>query len=210
MAIIQVAYDIPEKFSGLLVGELTRFGSVVRDHGGIVGHLNEVPIPKQNYDIDEFNIAKIIKEHKAIAIGLGVVTIMAVAGGIVLKTINSRKNKMNTEHEIPKCVAEFNGALYVYLEAVRDGNLDMDIITALITYLNEIKENYDSGKINIDFSTGQLNTLIDLIVGYTKKLAEANYVELNEFEEIASGFTGNTIINLQRYLEVQKQIFETA
>jgi len=63
-------------------------------------------------------------------------------------------------------------------------------------------------KINIDFSTEQLNTLINLIFDYTRKLAEANSVELNELEEPVFVSVDNTISNLHRYLEVQKQIFE--
>lgn len=209
MPVIQVAYEIPEAtYAGLLTGQLKRFGSVVRDHRGIIGHLDEVPISEQDYGSSRLPIVKVLKNHKNIAIGIGVVTVVAVAGGLVLGAMKSSKNKKNAEPKMPKCVVDFNNSLCVYLEAVRNGNLDIETIRGLISDLGDVKENYYSGKINIDFSTGQLNTLMDLIFNYTRKLAEANSVEFNGLEEPISASADNTIVNLQHYLEVQKQIFE--
>jgi len=127
---------------------------------------------------------------------------------VIVDAMKPSKNKKSAVPKMPKCVVDFNNSLCVYLEAVRNGNLDMDTITGLMSDLDEVKENYDSGKINIDFSTGQLNTLINLIFNYTRELAEANFVELNGLEEPISAHKDNTIVNLQYYLEFQKQIFE--
>lgn len=151
-------------------------------------------------------IAEVLKKNKYIAIGFGVVTV--VVGGIVFYAIKSSKNKKSAKTKMPKCVVDFNNSLFAYLEAVREGNLDMDAITGLISDLDEIKKNQDSGNINIDFSTEQLNTLINLIFDYTRKLAEANSVKLSGLEEPVSASVDNIIVNLQHYLKVQKQIFE--
>jgi hypothetical protein len=187
---------IPEDiWAGLSSGELIRSGSVVRDRlGRINAHLKEGPIAKD-------------KNYKYIAIGLGVVAVVALSG-LLLVTIKSSKNKKNAELKAPKCVVDFNNAFYSYLEAVRNGSLDIDTITRFISVLNEIKVNHDSGKINIDFSTEQLNTVVNLVYDYTKKLAELNSVELNGLEEPVSASADNAIVILLRYLELQKQIFE--
>lgn len=205
MPIIQVPMEVSEAtYAGLLVGVYERTGGVVRNHGKIIEHLKDTRISEQDYKSGGLSIAKAFKKHKYIVIGLGVVTV----GGIMFYAIKTSKNKKNTKPKMPKCVVDFNNSLFTYLEAVRNGNLDMDNITGLISDLDEIKKSHDSGKINIDFSIEQLNTLINLIFDYTRKLAEANSVELNELEEPVFVSADNTISNLHCYLEVQKQIFE--
>lgn len=54
----------------------------------------------------------------------------------------------------------------------------------------------------------QLNELINSIFDYTKRLAEANAIDIPvKSPECGSG---NSIANLQNYLKVQKQIMEKA
>ena len=207
MPVIQVPMEISETtYAGLLAGVYERTGGVVRNHGKIVEHLKDALISEQDYGAGELRIAEVLKKNKYIAIGLGVVTV--VVGGILFYAIKSRKNKKSAKIKMPKCVVDFNNSLFAYLEAVREGNLDMDAITGLISDLDEIKKNQDSGNINIDFSTEQLNTLINLIFDYTRKLAEANSVKLSGLEQPVSVSADNIIVNLQHYLKVQKQIFE--
>jgi hypothetical protein len=69
-------------------------------------------------------------------------------------------------------------------------------------------KNNENGTISIDFSAEQLNTLVTLVFDYTRKLAEVNAVELNELNEPIAVSTNDTIISLQRYLKIQKRIFE--
>ena len=187
----QVALEIPEKIiAGLLSGDYIQYGGVVRDTAGkLVALLKEVPLPKA-------------KNYKTLAIGLGAVAVVSVAG-LVFLAIKNNKDKKKEEVIIPECVEKYNKSLCIYLEAVRNGKLDITTINGLISDLDTLKENYDNGKITIEFSTEQLDTLLNLVFDYTKKLAEANAVKLNE---IAAG--DNTIIGLRHYLEVQKQIFE--
>lgn len=214
MPIIQVAYEVPaDIYLGLMTGSLTRFGSVVRNHVGITKHLKEINMPDSNSSANKLVLAKVLekaktlKNPKVIAIGS---VVALVTGGLVFAGIKLSKNKKSAEQNLPKCVSDFNNALCVYLEAVRNGNLELVTITDLISRLNEIKDNYDGGKIQLDFSTGQLNTLFNLIFDYTKKLAEANSFELNSIDETEPTSSDRTIVSLKRYLEVQKQIFEKA
>ena len=211
MAIIQVPMEISDAaLAGLLSGDLTRHGGVVRDNlGHIFEHLKDLPTPAQNQKSALVSIADVIKKNKTlIVIGIGVV---AVAGGVALYLADkSKRNKQINLPETPKYVEDYNASLCAYLEAVRDGNLDIDTINCLVSDLNTIKENYDSGMIKIDFTTEQLDTLVNLVFNYTRKLAEANSIEFIELREPVYSSEEKTLVDLQRYLKVQKQIFEMA
>lgn len=203
MAVIQPLFEISnEAIAGILVGELIRHGGVVYyATGGIFEHLKDVSLP-------EMPKAKGLN-YKYLAIGLGVVVVVTAAAVGTIRLIKSKKaNNKNVGTETPKCVEDYNASLCAYLEAVRNGKLNINTIDRLISDLDYIKENYDCGKIKIEFSIEQLDTLINLIFDYTRKLAEANLVELSDIKEpvIASG--DSTIIDLRYYLDFQKQIFE--
>lgn len=207
--VIQPALDIPESIlERLLSGEYVRYGGVVRDLAGhVVKHLDEVPVPTQNQETSLLRIADVLKKHRiGIIIGVGVVIL---AGGVALFIADkNKKDKQNATPEIPKYIEEYNTALCAYLEAVRNGNLEMDTINHLIANLDSIKENNDGGKIKIDFSTEQLDTLVNLVYEYTVKLAKANSVEIDELKEPASISADNTLLDLHHYLTIQRRIFE--
>jgi hypothetical protein len=97
---------------------------------------------------------------------------------------------------MPKRVENCNASLSAYLEAFRNEKLDADIVNRLISDLDAVKENFDSGKITIDFSTEQLDALVKLVVDYTRKLAEAHSVELSELQEPEPDSEHNLIIDL--------------
>lgn len=118
-------------------------------------------------------------------------------------------NKMKY-HE-PKAVTYFRAALCVYINAIREGSMDVDKIDKLMGTLEELKKHKDYEKISIQLTTEELEVLVGRIYEYTIKLAEDNNVELavdalNTAEMKNSG----TIINLQNYLKAQKRIFEAA
>jgi len=205
MPVISVSLDVPlEIYTGLLTGKLTRFGSVVRESGKIVKHLDEAFIPEQTV-----GALKDFANQNKILIGIGVVVaVTAIVGTITYYTVKSSKNKKSAEIQIPKCVAEFNSTFCTYLDAIQSGKLDMHIVNRLIADLDEINENYSIGNIKIDFSADRLTTLMNLLFNYTKKFAGANSIEFNELESSASASEDSTFSNLRHYLEVQKQIFE--
>ena len=210
MLLVPVNVDVPtEIYAGLLTGKYTRVGSVVREGGKIVKHLDEAFIPEQGCASGELSMAGALKDianRKNILIGIGVVAV--IAGTIAYYTVKSSEKKKSTEIQMPKCAADFNSTFCTYLDAIQSGNLDTHIINRLISDLDEIKENYTGGNIKIDFSADRLTTLMNLIFDYTKKFAEANSVELNELEAPAGASESSTFDNLRHYLEVQKQIFE--
>ena len=69
------------------------------------------------------------------------------------------------------------------------------------------KSHKDSSNIIIELSTEELDVLVNRIYEYTKSLAEMNEYPLNA-EDIKK--YDDSMDNLQSYLTVQKQIFETA
>ncbi|MGB7606725.1 MAG: hypothetical protein WBL93_14740 [Lutisporaceae bacterium] len=203
MAVIQTSFEISEEaVAGLLSGDLIRHGGVVYlATGGIFEHLKDISLP-------EVSKAKGVN-YKYLAIGLGVVVVVTAVAVGTIQFIKSKRNKESVIPEIPKCIDDYNFSLCKYLEAVRNGNLDLDIINRLIADLDFIRKNYDSNKIIIEFSVEQLQTLLNLIFDYTKNLAEANTFEFGEKKELEFVSADSTIIYLRRYMEIQKQIFES-
>ena len=116
-------------------------------------------------------------------------------------------NKMKY-HE-PKAVTYFRAALCVYINAIREGSMDVDKIDKLMGTLEEVKKHKDYEKISILLTTEELEVLVERIYEYTIKFSDDNDVvlvadELNTVEMKNSGI----IINLQNYLKAQKKIFE--
>lgn len=209
MPVVQDAFFIPDDIAtGLATGLYRRIGSVVRyavgpNKGQIVKHL--IPIDLKAAEEAQglgVKALQFIKQHKK-------GTIIAVAGAAAVGTGVWVYNKVKN-HE-PKVVTDFRASLRVYIDAIREGSMDIDKIDKLMAALEELKKHKDYEKISIQLTTEELEVLVGRIYEYTIKLAEDNNVELavdalNTAEMKNSG----TIINLQNYLKAQKRIFEAA
>lgn len=207
MKIVQDVYDIPADIvTKLATGEYRRIGSVIRyaigpNKGQIVKHLKPVDLKtaEQAQGLG-FKALQFVKQHKK---GTIITATGAVAISIGVWTYNKVRNKE------PKVVTEFRAALKVYIEAIRKGNMDLDKINDLMDALEKLKQNKDYEKINIQFTTDELEVLVGRIYKYTIKLANDNQVELEEEElHIPNEKNAGAIINLQTYLNFQKRIFE--
>jgi hypothetical protein len=110
---------------------------------------------------------------------------------------------------LPTCIENFSASLAAYLEAARHGTLDAEIIDRLIADLDAVKAESDSGTITIEFSPEQFETLVGIVADHTRKLAEANQLELSNLPEPANA-QGATIIELRPYLAVQRELFSRA
>lgn len=207
MAIVQDVFDIPDDIAtGLATGLYRRIGSVVRyavgpNKGQIVKHLKTVDIKaaEEAMAIGE-KALRFVKVHKK-------GTIITIAVATVVGTGAFIYNKVKN-HE-PKVVTEFREALRVYIDAIREGSMDIDKIDKLMAALGELKKHKDYEKISIQFTTEELEVLVGRIYGYTIKLALDNDAELAADElNIAEMKNSGTIINLQNYLRTQKKIFE--
>lgn len=207
MAIVQDVFDIPDDIAtGLATGLYRRIGSVVRyavgpNKGQIVKHLKPVDmkIAEEAMGIGE-KALRFMKVHKK-----GTIITIAVATAVSTSAFIYNKVK---NHE-PKVVTEFREALRVYIDAIREGSMDIGKIDKLMVALEELKKYKDYEKISIQFTTEELEVLVGRIYGYTVKLAQDNDVELAADElNTAEMKNSGTIINLQNYLRAQKKIFE--
>lgn len=115
----------------------------------------------------------------------------------------------HTNGEAPNYVKSFNAALHTYLDAAEKGQLKIEIIDAVITSLDELKSNYDTGNITIEFSMSQLTTIMNIILNNTNILAERKLIRLDAFTQ-TSLEDNSELGRLKHCLEVQKQILEVA
>lgn len=208
MAIVQEAFDIPDDIlTGLATGLYRRIGSVIRyasgsKKGQIVKHLKPVDIKtaEEAMSIGE-KALRFVKVHKKGALITIVATTTVSAGALIY---NKVKN-----HE-PKIVAEFREALRVYIDAVRDGNMDINKIDKLMAALDKLKSHKDYEKISIQLTTEELEVLVGRIYKYTIKLAQDNDVQLLSDElNTAEMKNSEAISSLRNYLKAQKRIFES-
>ena len=208
--IINVLLDVPDDiFAGITTGELTRHGSVVRNQAGaIFAHLKDGLRPADAQEAVSKGAATVQKNAKVIAIGLGVAAV--AAAGVAVFTAATRGKKQGAELEMPMCIRRFTASLGAYLDAARVGHLDATDIERLISDLDVVKAESDSGRITVDFSIGQWKVLVQLVADYTRKLAETNRVETSDLRELDRQPDGNVVFDLRRHLEVQKQIFKNA
>lgn len=209
MAIVQDVFDIPDDIAtGLVTGLYRRIGSVVRyavgpNKGQIVKHLKPVDmkVAEEAMGIGEKTL-RFVKVHKK---GTIITIAVATSVGTAALIYNKVKNRQ------PRVVTEFKEALRVYIDAIREGSMDIDKIDKLMAALEELKKHKDYKKISIQFTTEELEVLVARIYEYTIKLAQDNDVELVADElNTAEMKNSGTIINLQNYLRVQKKIFVVA
>jgi hypothetical protein len=208
VAIIQVPLEIPDDiYSRVQIGEYVRDGGVVRDRAGqLVKLLDDASPIDGAKEAAKARIAKVQMSQmsrKGIAIGLAAA---AVAGGA--RYLATRKTKA-AQLELPTCVDNYSASLAAYLEAARNGTLDAETIDRLIADLDAVKAESDSGTITIEFSPEQSETLVRIVAEHTRKLAEANHLELTNLPEPANA-QGATIIELRPYLQVQRELFSRA
>lgn len=199
MAIKQVAFDIPlEIQEKLLSGEFIRYGGIVRDKSGrIIAHLKEI-VPQSAKN----SIVSFLHKNKTAIIIASIAVVLTTAAGITYVVVKNKKN--NEDESIPTFIADFNEAFEQYLKSIKTGTVDVDKINNVISSLSEIQQKCDDGKIKIDFSIENLNELVDIIKNYTIQLANANSIEIKSLDNNNT----NKMVQLQHYLEVQKQVFD--
>lgn len=205
MAIVQDAFYIPDDIAtGLATGVYRRIGSVVRyaigpNKGQIVKHLQPIDFKaaEQAKGLGAKALQFVQQHKKEVGIGAACATVI----GLGIWGYTAWKN-----HE-PKVLTEFRAALKTYIDAIRNGSMDIDKINNLVNALEVLKKHKDYEKISIQLSAEDLEVLVGHIYEYTIKLAQDNSVELSD-EELHPN--NGTIINLQSYLKTQKRIFEVA
>lgn len=200
-------YIPPEIEAGLLRGDLIRYGGIVRNQmGQIVKHLKEVPLPVSN----EKALARVsgMLKNPRILIPAAIVTTVAAGAAVI---VAAKKRKQAGNPEVPGCVQSYNASLAAYVEAVHEGRLELGIIDRLIAELDAVKAySVEDGSITLDFSTKHAEMLVNIVVDYTRKLAEANSIDLNELQGVAPASENDDVVDLRSHLEVQRKIFTEA
>ncbi|MFG1913011.1 hypothetical protein [Kribbella sp. NPDC048928] len=193
----------PEIQAGLASGDLIQYGGVIRNQlGHIVKHLKEVQLPVGN-KAAAARVAAALKNPRMLIPTLVVGAV--AAGGAAFAAAKKHKRAA-----VPECVRAYNATLGTYLEAVHEGRLDADIIQRLITALDAVVAYDENGSIVLDFSTSQAQLLVKLVLDSTRQLAEENSVHLTELLEQVPASDGGTVVDLRRYLEVQRKLFTDA
>lgn len=208
MAVVQDAFFIPDDIvTGLTTGAYRRIGSVVRyatgpNKGQIVKHLRPVHI-KTDEQVQGLraNTFQFVKHHKK-------ETALVLLGATVVGASIWIYNKVQNYE--PPIVVQFRISLKVYIDEIREGNLNIDTINRLLKDLETLKQHKDYEKIQIQMKTEDLEILVNRILEYTKKLAQDNQIDLTKDELYACDTRSGALIHLQQYLELQKRIFETA
>lgn len=205
MPIIQEAFDIPNDImTKLLTGEYRRIGGIIRyatgpNKGQIVKHLEPIDLkPAQQVQSIGAKVIQFAKRNKKVLIVSGVAVAAVTVGSFVYCKVKNRE---------PEVVTTFRSELKTYIEEVRTGTLKLSSIENLLSALEAVKSHKDSSNIIIELSTEELDVPVNRIYEYTKSLAEMNEYPLNA-EDIKK--YDDSVDNLQSYLTVQKQIFETA
>ena len=207
MAIIQEAFDVPEFIiTGIANGDYRRIGGVVRwaqgpNKGQLVKMLDPVDLPKADEAkglLDQ--AAHFVQQHKK---EVGIATVGTIIVGGCLFVYYKFK-----DHE-PKVVTNFRAALKDYVDAMKQGAMEVDKIDALMTAVNDLKSHKNYDKISIQLTTEEIEALVGTIHDYTVKLAEANSFSLADQDVASSGEGGAcAVIDLQKYLQAQKRMME--
>lgn len=208
MAVIQEAFVIPEDLVlKLATGEYKRIGGVVRHavgphKGEIVKFLEPVDL-KTAKEVKGL-VAKalqLISKHKAGVIVGATVTILVTAGGVIYMKVRNRE---------PKEVKEFRSSLKSYIDAMKNGNMTLNEIDALSNALSNLKAYKNFEKFKIQLSSEELGVLISRIFDYTEHMAEMNDYSMDGIEATQNKETDATIINLENYLNRQREWFSVA
>lgn len=207
MAIVQEAYDIPDDIlKGIMTGLYRRIGSVVRyatgpKKGQIVKHLDPIDMPTADSKGMLAKMAAYAAKHPKTLIGVGIGAAAALSFGIYF-VVQSKKE--------PTEIVRYRDALKAYIDAIRNGTMTLEIIDEMISAMDALKSRPDYEEISIALSSAELDTLVNRLCEYTRKLAIDNHVELSPEEKEAPLLDNQSIIDFRRYLDVQKRIFESA
>lgn len=185
-------------YKGVMDGALELCGMVKDQKHRIRKHLPTV------FDSAKDGAAKaidIVREHKK---GLLIVGGLVIVGGVVVGTVSyfAQKDKRLAKKQ-------FGKSLQIYLDAAQNSKLTIDILDALISDLDTVAKHYKGEDIPLNISAKDLTALLNSIYEYTQQFAQANNVTAYNIKA-PKRFKKNTILDLQQYLRVQKEIMTKA
>lgn len=210
MKIAQVNLAVPDDiFAELMAGKLEIAAGVVRDSKGIIRkHLPKVANVAKDSEavkaVANADALQLVKNLKVVGIVVGAAA--AVGGGIAYLMHRAKEKKAE---EMEACVSGFQKALQAYLKAAKAGTINAKVVDGLLAALEEVQSSKAGDTVMLSIPAAQLNDLINSIFDYTRRLAEANAVTDLHVKAPKHG-SKNNLVNLQNYLEIQRQIIDKA
>lgn len=139
----------------------------------------------------------IVREHKK---GLLVMGCVVVFGGAIAGTATYLVQK-----DKQKAKRQLGNSFQQYIDAAQAGTLTVEILDALINDLDNVSKWSKDDTIPLNLSAKQLSALFFSIYDHTKRMAEANSIDTGSIK-VPKNFKKNTIVDLQGYLHIQKDI----
>lgn len=207
MVVVQVGLELPDDIQeGIAKGILRMSGSVVRkvDSGVIVRHLKEANIGKEK-DRHIFSL----KKASEIVSSVNPKTKLIIGSSVVLGVTTTgayyaiKKNK-KIDYNV---INQFNQSLIQYIDSAKNKRLTPKIIKNLEDSLKLIMATNSGIDFSIVIDSQKIKELVDLVYHYTKDLAEINLEGTQEIKRTNQDGAESNIIDLQKYLQVQKKIF---
>lgn len=206
MPIVQVPLDVPDDiYKDVLNGSLELLGMVKDGQHKIRKHIPRAKLPKadKSAQVKKAGVLQGVKENKGVAIVVGTVVAVAGVGVYTYRCWKERKKEAAEEG-----IADVYKALKEYLKVSKKGKLNAKVVDNLLNALNELETKKLGKDIELSIPASQFAELIFSIFTYTEQLAKANSFDV-KVRAPKSGTEGN-IISLKSYLEIQKQILESA
>lgn len=207
MAIIQPYLELP---AGLAVriaaGELRLDGGVVRSAatGRIVKHLDDAVPAKHAQEGVQAAVSRAsgMARTTTTVVVAGAVVVVAIAGTAVWAWKRSQATKADNVDTI-----DLESALAAYLDAARQGRLDVVTIRQLITSLDETAPAAETD--TLARNADEVELLVAAVAEHTRQLALANHQDL-DVDLGTSPSDGSQVGRLRHYLQIQEQIVASA
>lgn len=197
MPIQPMNFDVPnEIWLGLQSGKYRQFGSVIRDGSRIIMHLKEVE-PGESMGL----LASLSKSRYR---GPGAIFVygasgLVLTGGLSIWLMSKRR--------LRRKIAVFKEAFALYIEAIKTGKLDVNLVDEVISKLEIAQASLGNHAEKLMFSSAEARAIVDLMANYTTQLAEVNDVNNVDLPRLREGQVEDLISDLHDYLEAQQSIF---
>ena len=201
MTVIQNTFEIPLEINEkLLSGEYNLFGGVVREamgrnKGRIVKMLDPVNVECNIGQVHKMNLLDHVRNNKKTIIAAAILCTLAT-GGYIYKRVKEKPKDLT---------GIFQKAFNEYIEHLRHGTLNKEIINAMISMINEIENSEKYNKIENKTIDQNFKNIVDFINDHTMVLADDNEVQLSDEDKYT---IDNPLLELKRCLNIQKRIFE--
>lgn len=209
MPMEQVWLWVPDDVHAKLVsGGATRFGSVVRDHSGIITHLKEVPAPTRAVETAVKKAARVLTSNRVLFF-IGLALLVVVAGFFVARAGTKRVRRRRAS----RAEQAYNAARSAYVEAIRDQRMDDVVVANLAGRLDVLESRALAAGLDLDApAEPAVAELARLTRDYGRTLASANgvaYLRCIQDEAEPSSLR-QAFADIRHQLALQKELWAAA